>query len=134
MSNQMNELFPLFLKLAGRRCLVIGGGTVAESKMQSLVRCGAEVRVVAPEPTPGIREAARSGQIALDARPFLPSDLEEVFLVVGATNSAELHAEIFRLCQDAGILCNMVDEPGRCDFYYPAVVRRGSLQVAISTG
>jgi len=130
----MDELFPLFLKLAGRRCLVLGGGAVAEAKIQSLVRCGASVRVVAPEATPGIRQAADAGQIVWDARPFLPSDLEGVFLAVGATNSPELHAEIFRLCQGAGILCNMVDEPDRCDFYYPAVVRRGPLQVAISTG
>jgi uroporphyrin-III C-methyltransferase/precorrin-2 dehydrogenase/sirohydrochlorin ferrochelatase len=134
MSNQMDELFPLFLKLAGRQCLVVGGGAVAEAKIQSLVRCGASVRVVAPEATPGIRRAADSGEIVWDARPFLPSDLEGVFLVVGATNSPELHEEIFRLCQEAGILCNMVDEPDRCDFYYPAVVRRGPLQVAISTG
>ncbi len=129
----MDELFPLFLKLAGRQCLVVGGGAVAEAKIQSLVRCEAFVRVVAPEATPGIRQAAGADQIVWDARPFLPSDLEGVFLVVGATNSPELHEEIFRLCQGAGILCNMVDEPDRCDFYYPAVVRRGPLQVAIST-
>jgi uroporphyrin-III C-methyltransferase/precorrin-2 dehydrogenase/sirohydrochlorin ferrochelatase len=133
MSNQMDELFPFFLKLAQRRCLVVGGGTIGESKMQSLVRCGASVHVVSPEATPGIRRAADSGEIVWDARPFLPSDLDGVFLVVGATNSPELHVEIFRLCQEAGILCNMVDEPDRCDFYYPAVVRRGPLQVAIST-
>jgi uroporphyrin-III C-methyltransferase / precorrin-2 dehydrogenase / sirohydrochlorin ferrochelatase len=133
MSNQMDELFPLFLKLAERRCLVVGGGIIAEGKIQSLVRCGASVHVVAPEATPGIRRAADSGEIVWDARPFLPSDLDGVFLVVGATNSLELHEEIFRLCQEAGILCNMVDEPDRCDFYYPAVVRRGPLQVAIST-
>jgi uroporphyrin-III C-methyltransferase/precorrin-2 dehydrogenase/sirohydrochlorin ferrochelatase len=133
MSNQMDELFPLFLKLAERRCLVVGGGIIAEGKIQSLVRCGAFVHVVAPEATPGIRRAAGSGEIVWDARPFLPSDLEGVFLVVGATNSPELHEGIFRLCQEAGILCNMVDEPDRCDFYYPAVVRRGPLQVAIST-
>ena len=134
MSNQMDELFPLFLKLEGRGCLVVGGGTIGESKIQSLVRCGASVHVVSPEATPGIRRAADSGEIVWDARPFLPSDLDGVFLVVGATNSPELHEEIFRLCQEAGILCNMVDEPDRCDFYYPAVVRRGPLQVAISTG
>ena len=129
----MDELFPLFLKLAGRHCLVVGGGTVAEGKIQSLVCCGASVRVVAPEATPGICRAADSGHIVWDARPFLPSDLEGVFLVVGATNSPELHEEVFQLCRKAGILCNMVDEPDRCDFYYPSVVRRGPLQVAIST-
>ncbi len=130
----MDELFPLFLKLAGRRCLIVGGGLVAEAKMQGLLRCGAEVRVVAPEAAPGIREAAIAGRVVWDERPFLPSDLAGVFLVVAATNSAELHEEIFRRCQQAGILCNAVDEPERCDFYYPAVVRRGALQLAISTG
>jgi uroporphyrin-III C-methyltransferase/precorrin-2 dehydrogenase/sirohydrochlorin ferrochelatase len=129
----MHELFPLFLKLAGRPCLVVGGGVVAEAKMQGLVRCGAEVRVVAPEATPGIREAASAGRIVWEQRPFLPSDLAGVFLVVAATHSPELHEEIFRRSQQAGILCNAVDEPERCDFYYPAVVRRGALQLAIST-
>ena len=129
----MDELFPLFLKLAGRRCLVVGGGAMAEAKMQGLVRSGAEVCVVAPDATPGIREAASSGLIMWAERPFLPSDLAGVFLVVAATDRPELHEEIFRRCQQAGILCNAVDEPERCDFYYPAVVRRGALQVAIST-
>lgn len=129
----MDELFPLFLKLAGRRCLVVGGGVVAEAKMHGLVRCGAQVRVVAPEATPGLLEAANSGRILWEQRPFLPSDLAGVFLVVAATNSPELHEEIFLRSQQAGILCNAVDEPERCDFYYPAVVRRGALQLAIST-
>jgi len=129
----MDELFPIFLKLAGRRCLVVGGGSVAEAKMEGLVRCGAEVRVVAPQATPGIRRAARSCRIVWNERPFLPSDLAGVSLVVAATNSPELHEEIFQQSQQAGILCNAVDEPERCDFYYPAVVRRGALLLAIST-
>ena len=129
----MDDLFPIFLKLAGRRCLVVGGGSVAEAKMQGLVCCGAEVCVVAPQATPAIREAARAGQIIWEERAFLPSDLAEVSLVIAATNSRELHEHIFRYCRQAGILCNAVDEPERCDFYYPAVVRRGALQIAIST-
>jgi len=129
----MDELFPIFLKLEGRPCLVVGGGAVAEAKMQGLVRCGAKVRVVAPEAAPDIREAANSGRIVWEQRPFVPSDLAGIFMVVAATNSRELHEEIFRHCQQAGILCNAVDEPERCDFYYPAVVRRGALQIAIST-
>src|SRR3989475_9363548 len=129
----MDELFPLVLKLAGRPCLIVGGGVVAEAKMQGLLRCGAEVRVVAPEAAPGIREAGIAGRIVWDERPFLPSDLAGVFLVVAATNSDELHEEISRRGQQAGILCHAVDEPERCDFYYPAIVRRGALQLAIST-
>ena len=130
---ELSELFPLFLKIAGRTCVIVGGGSVAESKMQGLERCGAKVRVVAPEATPAIREAARAKRIAWEERAFRPEDLAGVFLVVAATNSTELHEEIFRRCQQAGILCNVVDEPQRCDFYYPAVVRRGPLQIAIST-
>ena len=129
----MDDLFPIFLKLAERPCLVVGGGDVADAKMGGLIRSGAQVRVVAPEATPGIREAARSGRIVWEERNFLPSDLTGIFLVVAATNSRELHDEIFRACQRAGILCNAVDEPDHCDFYYPAVVRRGALQIAIST-
>src|SRR5690348_10748748 len=130
----MAELFPIFLKLAGRRCLIVGGGAVAEAKMQGLLRAGAEVRVVAPEAAPGICNAACAGEVAWEKRPFLPSDLSGVFLVITATNSRDLHEEIYRRCQHGGILCNAVDEPEHCDFYYPAVVRRGALQVAISTG
>lgn len=130
----MDELFPIFVKLRGRHCLVVGGGPVAESKMESLLRCGAKVRVVAPEISSGIRHAAEEGKIAWSQRAFLPADLEDAFLVVAATSSSELHEEIFRQARSQGVLCNAVDEPERCDFYYPAVVRRGPLQIAISTG
>lgn len=128
------ELFPLFLKLEGRPCLVVGAGRVAESKIESLVRSGAKVRVVAPQATEAVREAARSGVIVWEQRSYQPSDLAGAFLVVAATSSPELHAEIFEQARREGILCNAVDEPDRCDFYYPAVVRRGPLQIAVSTG
>jgi uroporphyrin-III C-methyltransferase/precorrin-2 dehydrogenase/sirohydrochlorin ferrochelatase len=128
------ELFPLFLKLEGRACLVVGAGRVAESKIESLVRSGARVRVVAPSATEAVREADRSGSIVWEQRSYRPSDLAGAFLVVAATSSPELHAEIFQQARGAGVLCNAVDEPDRCDFYYPAVVRRGPLQIAISTG
>jgi precorrin-2 dehydrogenase/sirohydrochlorin ferrochelatase len=127
------ELFPLFLKLEGRPCLVVGAGRVAESKVWSLLRCGARVRVVAPEATEALRHAAQMGQIAWERRTFLREDLAGTFLVVAATSSPALHESIFRSAQAQGILCNAVDEPERCDFFYPAVVRRGPLQIAIST-
>jgi uroporphyrin-III C-methyltransferase/precorrin-2 dehydrogenase/sirohydrochlorin ferrochelatase len=128
------ELFPLFLKIAGRTCLVVGAGKIAEAKIESLVRCGAKVRVVAPTATEGIRQAAEAGTIAWERRTFAPSDLAGVFMVIAATSSPDLHEQIFRQAQRDGILCNAVDEPERCDFYYPAIVRRGPLQIAISTG
>jgi precorrin-2 dehydrogenase / sirohydrochlorin ferrochelatase len=127
------ELFPMFLKLSGRSCLVVGAGRVAEPKIESLVRCGARVRVVAPSATPAIQEAASEGKVVWEQRAFRPSDLDRVFLVVAATSSPELHQQIFERTRKSAILCNAVDEPSRCDFYYGAVVRRGPLQIAIST-
>ena len=128
------ELFPMFVKIAGRDCLVVGAGAIAESKIESLVRCGARVRVVAPRATEAVRRAAREGAIVWEERPFRRSDLYGAWLVIAATSSPQLHERIFRLARRAGILCNAVDEPERCDFYYPAVVRRGPLQIAVSTG
>jgi precorrin-2 dehydrogenase / sirohydrochlorin ferrochelatase len=127
-------LFPLFLKLAGRQCLVVGAGAIAESKIDSLLRAGAPVTVVAPEATERIRRWARSKQILWRKRAYRAGDLGGAFLVIAATSSAALHREIFRQARHAGVLCNAVDDPPNCDFYYPAVVRRGSLQIAISTG
>ena len=129
----MAELFPMFLKLEGRPCLVVGGGRVAESKIESLVRCGARVRVIAPAATDTVRESAKAGKIEWEPRAFSLSDLTGVFLVVAATSSQVRHEQIFQQARRAGILCNVVDEPARCDFYYPAVVRRGPLQIAVST-
>jgi len=126
-------LFPAFLKLAGRRCLVVGAGPVAEEKIEGLLRAGAEVRVVAPEATRRIREFARKKKLRWDRRAFRASDLGRAFLVVAATSSPLLHAQIYRQAQRRRVLCNVVDDPEHCDFYYGSVVRRGELQIAIST-
>jgi precorrin-2 dehydrogenase / sirohydrochlorin ferrochelatase len=134
-ANRLNAmpLFPAFLKLAGRRCLVIGAGPIAQEKIESLLRARASVSVVAPHATGQIRSWARATKIRWEARKFAPSDLEGVFLVVAATSSPALHAKIYRQARRSGILCNVVDDPAHCDFYYGAVVRRGDLQIAIST-
>jgi len=127
------SLFPAFLKLAGRRCLVVGGGPVAEEKIAGLLRTGARLHVVAPHVTSQIQSWARTKTIRWSARTFRLSDLSGVFLVVAATSSPALHAQIYRDAKRRGILCNVVDDPKHCDFYYGAVVRRGALQIAIST-
>ena len=129
----MVNLFPMFLKLAGRRCLVVGGGAIGEGKIAGLLDAGAELTVVAPEVTETVKEWASAARIAWLARPFSPADLEGVFLVVAATSHAEVNDLVFREARQRGILCNVVDDPVRCDFYYPAVLRRGRLQIAIST-
>jgi precorrin-2 dehydrogenase len=127
------NLFPMFLKLRGRQCLVVGAGRVGEPKIAGLISAAAKVRVVAPKATEAVAGWARAGKIAWQARHFSFADLDETFLVVAATNSAKLNHRIFREAQRRNTLCNVVDDPDHCDFYYPAVVRRGALQIAIST-
>ena len=123
----------MFLKLNGRRCLVVGAGAVAESKIASLLDAAATVRVVAPRATPQVQSWAVAGKMEWLARPIEPQDLDEMFLVVAATDSPELHQEIFEEAHRRGVLCNVVDVPELCDFYYPAVAQRGALQIAVST-
>jgi precorrin-2 dehydrogenase / sirohydrochlorin ferrochelatase len=123
----------MFLKLDGRHCLVVGAGKVAESKIRSLLLAGATVRVVAPVATTAVTSWAEAGVLAWEQRPFESRDLDGTFLVVAATSSPVVNDLVFRAAQERGVLCNAVDDPKRCDFYYPAVVRRGDLQIAIST-
>jgi len=128
-----SSLFPMFLKLEGRSCLVLGAGGVGEPKIQHLVECGAFVRVIAPSASEVVQESARRGSLIWIQREFEPADLEGVFLVVAASSSSEVNHAVYREARARGILCNVVDDPPHCDFYYPAVVRRGQLQIAIST-
>jgi precorrin-2 dehydrogenase/sirohydrochlorin ferrochelatase len=127
------KLFPMFLKLAGRPCLVAGAGSIAESKIESLIEADGKVRVVAPKATSQIRYWAEKKRIEWIARDWEQGDLDGMFLVIAATFSTEVHQRIFEEATRRGVLCNVVDVPGLCDFYYPAVVQRGALQIAIST-
>ena len=127
------SLFPMFLKLEDRRCLVVGAGKIGESKIRSLLIAHAEVHVIAPWATPTVAAWAGAGVLDWEARTFQVDDLNSIFLVVGATSSIEVNDAVYREAQNRKILCNIVDDPDRCDFYYPSVVRRGDLQVAIST-
>jgi precorrin-2 dehydrogenase/sirohydrochlorin ferrochelatase len=127
------KVFPMFLKLEGRRCLVVGAGTIAEGKIGGLIATDASIRVIAPEATTQVQTWAGEGKIDWERRKFLTSDLQGVFLVVAATSSTPVHEEIFAEAKKLGVLCNVVDVPHLCDFFYPAIVRRGSLQIAIST-
>jgi precorrin-2 dehydrogenase/sirohydrochlorin ferrochelatase len=127
------SLFPIFVKLEGRLSLVVGAGSVAQGKIGSLLAAGAAVRVVAPEATSTVIEWAQQGVVSWEKRTFDPTDLDDVFLVIAATNSSSLNHTVFVEARLRGVLCNAVDDPENCDFYYPAVVRRGELQIAIST-
>jgi precorrin-2 dehydrogenase/sirohydrochlorin ferrochelatase len=133
MSSSAPALFPMFVKLQGRNCLVVGGGEIAESKVQSLLAAGARVRLVAPQVTLTLAEYARLQCVTWSARAFETADLDGVFLVIAATSDDEINELIFREADRRDVLCNAVDQPPRCHFYFPAVVRRGALQIAIST-
>jgi precorrin-2 dehydrogenase/sirohydrochlorin ferrochelatase len=123
----------MFLKLAGKDCLVVGAGKVGEPKIGGLIDTGARIHVVAIEASNTVREWASAGKIQLEVRAFSERDLDGKFLAVVATASNKLNELIFREANRRGVLCNVVDVPDYCDFFYPAVVRRGDLQIAIST-
>ena len=129
----MTSLFPMFMKLNDRSCLVVGAGNIGEQKIAGLLETGARIRVIAIEATATVREWAREGKIELELRPYRSSDLEDVFLTVVATSSRTLNERIYGEAQARRVLCNVVDVPDLCDFFYPSIVRRGDLQIAVST-
>lgn len=128
------DLFPIMVRLDLRRCIVVGAGEIAAAKTTTLLGCGAHVTVIAPHATDSVRQQAREGKLTWRCREFVPADLEGAFLVIAATNSPAVNEQVFRAGKERGVLCNVVDDPEHCDFYYPAVVHRGALQIAISTG
>jgi precorrin-2 dehydrogenase / sirohydrochlorin ferrochelatase len=132
-ADQPSALFPAFLKLAGRKCLVVGAGKVGQSKIEGLLTTGAALIVVAPRASESVQAWAEAGDLRWSARAFEPADLDGVLLAVVATSSPLLNEWVCEEARRRGVLCNVVDDPAHCDFYYPAVVRRGALQIAIST-
>ena len=127
-------LFPIFLKLTARPCLVIGAGNLAESKIESLRAAEAQVTVIAPQASRAIEELAASGEITLQRREYSAGDVVEgTFLVVTATDVPEVNRAVYLEATSKSVICNAVDDPPYCDFYFPSVVRRGDLQIAIST-
>lgn len=130
----MSELLPLFLKLDGRSALVVGAGPMAALRVNQLLKAGATVTVVSPKVGAEVEEMAKAGSIILVNRTFQRNDLSRrYFIVIGATNDPETQETVFEEAERQGILCNVVDSPGRSNFYTPAVVERGDLKIAIST-
>jgi uroporphyrin-III C-methyltransferase/precorrin-2 dehydrogenase/sirohydrochlorin ferrochelatase len=127
------SLLPIFLKLEGRRCLLVGAGNVALDKVGSLLKTGLRLRVVAPEARPEVRQLALEGKLEWIQRPFEPADLDGQFLVVTATDSHAVNSAVYREAVERNILCNSVDDIPNCDFFFGSVVSRGDLQIAVST-
>lgn len=130
----MRKFYPMMVDLTRKRCLVVGGGTVAERKVALLVECGAGVEVVSPRVTARLLALASSGRMRLRRRSVRPSDLPGAFLVVVATDDPQVNREVAERVKRAGGLVNVADDPTACSFLVPSVLRRGDLTVAISTG
>lgn len=127
-------LYPVNLRVAGRRCLVVGGGPVAAQKVAGLLECDAEVHVVAPRVTDVLADLAAAGRIHVELRPYRPSDLDGCRLVVTATDDPEVNHAVYEAGEAAGIWVNSADDPANCSFTLPSRVRQGPLLVTFGTG
>ena len=130
----MSFAYPVMLDIAGRPCLVVGGGPVAERKMDGLLTADARVTVVSPSLTPALLTLAAEARLHWRPREYVTGDAAGFALVMVATSDASVSEAIAAECRARGVWINCADDPGRCDFILPAVFRRGALTVAVSTG
>ncbi|HKD79759.1 MAG TPA: bifunctional precorrin-2 dehydrogenase/sirohydrochlorin ferrochelatase [Candidatus Angelobacter sp.] len=127
------SLYPVFLKLEGHRILIVGGGLIAEQKIEAVLRSATDVTVVAPQVTPRILLWAHQQKLKHIALEYRSGMAKGYFLVIAATDSEQVNRAVYEEARQSGALSNAVDDPGYCDFYAPAVVSRGPFQIAIST-
>lgn len=127
------KFYPVFLRVAGRRCVVIGGGEVAERKVESLLAAGARVTVISPSVTSGLAARAAQGAIEHLSRRYRRGDLTGVCLAYAATDDEVLHEGIAGDAEAAGVPLNVVDRPQWCSFIVPSILTRGDLTIAVST-
>ena len=130
----MTTYYPVYLNLRGRRCVIVGGGTVAEGKISRLLDSGAEICVVSPDATPGIRQFVADGAVRWEQRRYESGDLDGAFIAIAATNVREVNRRIFEEANERGVMLNAVDDPPNCSFIAPSIVQRGPVTLAISTG
>jgi siroheme synthase-like protein len=127
-------MFPLFVDLTGRSCVVLGGGAVAERKVEALLAAGAEVTVISPEVTDALGALSAAGRLVHIARGYETGDLAGFALAFAATDDGAINAAVADAGRRHGVWVNAADDPANCDFILPAVLRRGALTVAVSTG
>lgn len=125
--------FPLFCDLRGKNVVVVGAGTVAQRKIEALLYYGALPSVITPSATEAVVGLAREGRVRLALREFSPADVRGAFLVIGATSDKAVNARVAECAARENALVNIVDEPQLCNFFIPSQVRRGPLQIAVST-
>ena len=127
-------MYPVCLEISDKLCVVVGGGSVAERKVLGLLTAGAQVRIISPQLTRPLTELADDGRIEWLERGYTQGDLAGALLIFAATDSREAQEAVFKEAGQAGQLVNVIDAPARCSFHVPAVVRRGDLTLAVSTG
>lgn len=125
--------YPIYLEIGGRRVLVVGAGSVAARKAESLCSAGAKVLVVARQIQPEFKQICSKLDIKIIQDEYSKKYLEKVVLAIAATNDNELNSRIYKDCKERNVICNVVDVPEFCDFYVPAIVKRGPLQIAVGT-
>jgi len=125
--------YPIYLELAGRRVVVIGAGAVAARKAETLSTAGARVIVIAKDASQAFEKTCSKLNIELVISSYSKDYLAEAVLAIAATNDLNLNRRIYKDCQELEVLCNVVDQPDLCDFFVPAVVKRGPLQIAVGT-
>lgn len=126
--------YPIFLELGGRRVVLVGGGAVAARKAAALLEAGARLVVVAYKPNDAIVDLSTRHGAELIRAKYSKQYIAEAVLVIAATDDPGVNEQVYKDCQELEILCNVVDEPSLCDFFVPAVVKRGDLQIAVGTG
>jgi precorrin-2 dehydrogenase/sirohydrochlorin ferrochelatase len=125
--------FPAFLNVAGRKCVVVGGGHVALRKVEAFLARGAQVRLIADVLCPELRAMVGTGQVSLDERRYRPGDLSGAFVAIAATDDRETNIQISGEAREACVLVNVVDDADLSDFIFPSVITRGDITVAVST-
>jgi len=130
----MSLLYPIYLDLTNRKVVVIGGGHVAYRKVERLIECQANVTLISPQIVPPLQEFTDQMRIELHLRPYQTGDLAGAWLVIAACDVPHANQQVFDEANRLGIFCNVVDDPLRCSFQVPAIVKRNLLQIAISTG
>jgi precorrin-2 dehydrogenase/sirohydrochlorin ferrochelatase len=127
------KYYPIQLDIRNRNCLVIGGGSVGTRKISMLLKCGARVTVVSPQISEQLRNLSANNAVSLHERAYTSSDLDEIFLAIGATDDETINRQISQDAEQRGILCNIADRPEICNFILPAIVQRGDMVITIST-
>ena len=125
--------YPIFLDLKGKKTLVVGGGMVAQRKIETLLEHEADVHVISRALTPALNRAVEAGRVKLVGEEFHESHLDGAFMVIAATDDTGLNRRVSRSAQERGLLINAVDQPDDCNFIVPSSLRRGDLRIAIST-